>query len=335
MKGSGVALGLALAAATGIATGQHELVSRDVFLMGTRATLAAWAPDRRSGLATLDTALDALEAAEAELSTWRGGSAVSRLNQQPPGRPFPLSSALCASLADIFVWHAATAGTFDPAIGRLTDAWGIHAGGRVPPAPILRDARAASGLALLELDQAGCTVTRLGDVTIDVGAFGKGDALDRAAAAIEHGNWMIDLGGQVSAQGAPPGEVGWRVAVAHPRDRPRPWMTLSLSNGSLATSGGSERDLEVGGRRVGHVLDPRTGEPAPFPGSVTVWHPRGLVADMVSTAMFVMGPDEGIPWADSRHIAACYLVPRADGGVTVRSTAAWRTSAGPIVTVPE
>ena len=73
-------------------------------------------------------------------------------------------------------------------------------------------------------------------------------------------------------------------------------LELSLS--------GSERDVRVGGRRVGHILDPATGEPAAFAGSVTVWRERALVADILSTALYVKGPERGLAWADARDVAA-------------------------------
>jgi thiamine biosynthesis lipoprotein len=63
-----------------------------------------------------------------------------------------------------------------------------------------------------------------------------------------------------------------------------------------------------------------------FDGSVTVWHRRALVADILSTALFVMGPDEGLRWAESRGIAAGYLVPNWDREVSMRATAAFRRS---------
>jgi thiamine biosynthesis lipoprotein len=301
-----------------------EAVVRDVFLMGTRARLAIWAPNRPDGLDTLNRALRVLEGTEAELSTWRDDSVISRLNRQPVGNPFRVGDQLCETFAAIYEWHAATAGTFDPAIGRMTDAWGIHAGGRVPPAPILRDARALSGLNHLHFDRARCEITRRADVTLDVGAFGKGDALDRVEHALGDRSWMIDLGGQVSVHGAPVGAPAWPVAIAHPRDRARAWVHVSLTEGSLATSGGSERDETVDGKRVGHILDPRTGEPALFDGSVTVWHRRALVADMLSTALYVMGPAEGTRFAEEHRIAACYLVPDANGQVRMLATTSFR-----------
>jgi FAD:protein FMN transferase len=315
---------MAALASIGPSASSGELVTRDVYLMGTRARLVAAAPDRAEGVQTLERALRVLEDTEAELTTWRDDSVISRLNRQPIGAGFELPHALCDTFAALYEWHAATAGTFDPAIGRITDAWGIHAGGRVPPDSILRNARAASGLDKLSFDAARCIVTRRTDVRLDVGGFGKGDALDRVGRALGTAAWMIDLGGQVSVRRAPDGGP-WQVAIAHPRDRQRPLIELQLSGGSLSTSGGSERDVEVNGRRIGHIIDPRTGEPARFEGSVVVWHQRGLIADILSTALYVMGPEAGLTFAEGRGIAACFLVPAADGTVRIDATAAFRS----------
>lgn len=301
-----------------------EPTTREVYLMGTRARLVTWAATRAEALDILDAAVRVLENAEAELSTWRPGSAVSRLNRHPLGQPWQSTPGLCEALPALYRWHAATAGAFDPAVGRLTDAWGIHADGRVPEPAALAAARSASGLHRLDFDRERCQVTRRGDVTLDVGAFGKGDALDRVARSLGEAAWLIDLGGQVSVNGTPPNQAGWQLSVAHPLHRDRPWLDVRIREGSLATSAGSERDLTVSDRRVGHILDPRTGQPATFTGSVTVWHRSGLAADALSTALFVMGPDGGLRWAEARGIAACYLIPHPDGRVVVRTTGAFR-----------
>ena len=96
-----------------------------------------------------------------------------------------------------------------------------------------------------------------------------------------------------------------------------------MTRGSLSTSAGSERDLVVNGERVGHVLDPRTGRPAAFDGSVSVWHERGMTADVLSTALYVMGPEEGLRWAEARDIAVCFLIPER-GTLRVEMTRAFR-----------
>ena len=298
-------------------------VSRNVYLMGTRAELLVHAPLRETGLVRLEAALTALEDTEAELSTWRDTSDISTLNRHPVGKPWVATARLCRLFADVWTWHRETGGTFDPAIGRLLAAWDVHGEGAIPTPAAHARAQALSGLALLSFDRGTCTVTRRADVTLDVGAFGKGEGLDRAAAVFGDIPWLIDLGGQVSVGGAAPPEGAWPIAIADPRRRDIPALHVRMTGGSLSTSAGSERDLTVNGTRVAHHFDPRSGRPATFDGSVTVWHERGLVADILSTALYVMGPEAGRRWAETRGVAACYLIP--DGGsLRVETTAAFR-----------
>ena len=298
-----------------------EPVVREATLMGTRAQLRTYAGTRAEGLARLEAALDVLESSERELSTWMDESHISRLNRAPVGEPWLADGRTCDLLSDLTTLVAVTGGAFDPAIGRLIDAWDIHGAGRVPGDDELAEARGRSGWRRLVFTPETCTVVRDADVTIDVGAFGKGEALDRVERAGLRGSWLIDLGGQVSAVGTPPGSPRWPVALAHPLDRAREVLALEIPSGSLATSAGSERDLLVEGERVGHILDPRTGLPAPFTGSVSVWHTSGLYADALSTALFVMGPDMGLAWAEAEDLAAVYLIPDSDGLRVMPSTA--------------
>jgi thiamine biosynthesis lipoprotein len=294
--------------------------------MGTRATLATRAADRGQGLQALERMLRGLEAVEAELSTWREDSRLSAINRQPVGAPQPAPDPLCGLLEELRAWQHATAGAFDPAIGSLVTAWGLREGGRQPSADVLARARRDAGLDHLEVRLAPCRVTRFRDVILDAGAFGKGAALDRVAEVErDHGTraWMIDLGGQVAVGGR--GGEPWSVAVAHPGQRGEAVLHLRLHGGYLATSGGSVRDVEVDDRRIGHILDPRTGQPVSRAESVTVWHPRALVADVLSTALYVMGVDEGLAWAEGRETAACFLIPGPAGSpAAVRATRAFQ-----------
>jgi FAD:protein FMN transferase len=316
---AGICLALACSALAG---SDLTSVEREAYLMGTRARLVTYAAGRDAGLSTLNAALTALEAAEAELSTWRAESAISRLNRSPVGTPWAASPGLCAMFDEVYRWRDATHAAFDPAIGALSAAWGLHDAARIPSPNQIASALARSGLDRLLFDRAACTLTRTTDVTLDVGAFGKGEGLDRAAAVLGHRSWMIDLGGQISVSGPRPDDRPWTVGIADPRNRERPVIEVHMRRGSLATSSGSERDQTAKNQRVGHILDPRTGRPAPFAGSVTVWHERGLVADMLSTALYVMGPEDGLAWAEARGLSALFLIPEGSK-VHVRTTTAF------------
>lgn len=306
------------AAVTAAGAAHPQLISRQVHLMGTTATLSTYDGERGRGLDRLERLLTALETTEAQLSTWRPASEVSRLNAAAGRGPQQMSPSLCAALELGAAWVAHTNGAFDPAVGALMAAWDIHGEGRVAAPNDVHEALRRSGWQRLRFDSARCSIELPEGVSIDVGAWGKGEGLDRARAALgaAAAPWLIDLGGQVAAHGSPPDGGGWPVAIAHPLRRSEPLLEVRMTSGSLSTSAGSERDLHVDGRRIGHILDPRTGYPARFTGSVSVWHEQALVADMLSTALFVMGPDGGLRWADARGIAACYLVP--DGTRIVR-----------------
>jgi thiamine biosynthesis lipoprotein len=306
-------------AATGVAvTADYEaapdaeptLIERHAYLMGTRVTLITETADRAAGSRDLERMLRVLEATESELSTWRDDSLLSALNRQPVSTAWQAPRALCELFADLVAWHRETDGAFDPAVGALVDAWALREGGRRPPAALLEAARGRSGLRHIGFERDRCLLTRHDEVILDAGAFGKGEALDRVVRAERHrssGPWLINLGGQVVVGGTRAG--GWPVALAHPSRRDESVLELRLMAGSLATSGGAERDHWVDGVRVGHVLDPRIGQPVSRPASVTVWHLHGLVADVLSTALYVMGVEEGLAWAEARRLAVAYLVP--------------------------
>lgn len=283
-------------------------VWRVSYLMGTRARLVVETPDRTAGLRQLERMLQILEQTEHELSTWRDDSLLSQLNRHPLGHPLALSPHICELLDEIGRWQRETGGAFDPAVGTLLDRW--MSDDEAPPDLSVRPV-AAAGFERLARERNPCTVTRLENVRLDAGGFGKGEALDRVAHRLDEdlsGAWMVDLGGQVSVSGVP-AQGSWTVAVAHPSDRTRTVVEFPLRAGSLAVSGGSERDRWVAGARVGHILDPRSGLPITRRGSVVVWHEEALAADVLSTALYVMGEDAGLAWAEARNIAVCFVTP--------------------------
>lgn len=270
-----------------------ETIVRHLAAMGTALALTVSAPTRDLALNASEAAVHAVEAAERLLSTWRDDTPLARLNAAAPGVPAPVPPELFALLKRVFEWEKTTDGAFDPAVLSLVTAWGLRTGGRIPDAKSLARARAASRAALFTFEESSFTVTRCDALAgIDEGAWGKGWALDRAADALRAAgstSFVLDLGGQILAGGD-----GTTILVAHPRDRARTVATLRLKDASASTSGNSERGMVVNGRRIGHLLDPRTGEPAPDFGSVTVVAREGFAADVLSTAFFVLGPEEGM-----------------------------------------
>ena len=298
---------------SGVTASTPTIVERTVYLMGTRARLVLLATDRAAGLRRLEAMVESLEQTEAELSTWRTDSVLSAVNRQPIGEPTRLPAPVCALWGELTAWHRATHGAFDPALGALSAAWGLREAGRRASPGELAAARAVTGLTHFRFEASTCRVTRLVDVTLDAGAFGKGEALRRLLRLPGgSGFWMVDLGGQIVVSGTRPAGA-WPVAIAHPGRRAEIAMEVAVDGGSLATSGASERSYEIEGGMIAHIVDPRTGRPLHRPESVTVWHQDALTADILSTALYVMGPEAGLRYADEHGFAVLFLAPAGRG----------------------
>ncbi len=237
---------------------------------------------------------------EAACSTWNPDSAWSRMNAAQ-GRAVPLDREWIVLLGAMKAWSRRTGGAFDPVLMAMMRAWGVREGGRTPSSEAQIEARQASGEALLNLDEAAGTA-RLCDprAGVEEGGFLKGHALDRMRRASGVASGWLDFGGQILAWGKPRS-----VSIADPTDRRRPRLDLQLRNASLSCSGTSER-----GR---HLLDPRSGRPCEGWGSTAVVAADALTADVLSTALYVLGPEAGLAWADRHGVAAAFLLN--DGGL--------------------
>jgi thiamine biosynthesis lipoprotein len=270
--------------------------------MGTRLGLHLEGSRKDALWHASELALAEVGRIEAACSTWRADSVWSGLNEAR-GQPVPLAAEWRSLLDTAQSWSQRTDGAFDPVLGALVRAYGLREGGLTPSPELLAHARAASGAALLEIDGAGGTARlRNPSAAVEEGAFVKGYALDRARERLEaagiHSGWL-DFGGQLLAWGAPR-EAG--IAGATNRHQAR--LRILLTNASLSTSSSSER-----GR---HHIDPRTGLLCPSWGSVSVVTSSGLTADILSTALYVMGPERGLVWANAHDVAAVFFVAPAD-----------------------
>ncbi|TAH38226.1 MAG: FAD:protein FMN transferase [Planctomycetota bacterium] len=315
-------LAAACAAAPAAPAAAPATVERRLGLMGTTLELSVEAPGRAQALAASETAVRALEDAEARLSTWRPDSELSALNAAPVGRPVRLSPATYGALCDARAAWIRTGGAFDPSVGALVAAWGLRSGGRVPAAAEREAALRGVGLDALRLEAGTATRTRA-ELLLEEGGFGKGAGLDRALealAATAATRALLDLGGQVAVYGRGP----FFLAVSDPRERGRPVLRLRIDHGSVATSGNSEHGFAVDGARYGHILDPRSGAPAPDFGSVTVWAPRACWADALATGYFVLGPEDALARAGTDPGCAALFLEVRGARLRARATSGWQ-----------
>ena len=278
-------------------------LTRARYLMGTVLEIDVFGPDALRLDRGVEAAFEAVDSTERRLSNWRADSELSRINRQAFRHPVVLSPETWRSLSAAFRLAEETDGAFDPTVGAVTlDSGGLAGeGGRSPATP------GSVGWRFVALDPDRRTVALdNARAAIDSGGFGKGEALDRAASILKRRGAVVgrlNFGGQILLFGTETATgraaaLG-RVAIAGAASRPEPPLELSIGDGSLSTSGDSEKP--------GHLIDARTGRASLFHGSVTVLAHTALRADALSTALFVLGPKEGIAYADRRGIPALWM----------------------------
>ena len=268
-------------------------------------------------------ALDEVERLDRQLSHTKPESDICRLNAHAYMHWVRLEPALYNLLRRCATLHEQTGGSFDVACGALVDAWGfLRSSGCVPSSEAITSALARSGMDRVAFDDDDyCVHFTVEGMQIALGAVGKGVGADAAArtlrfygvdAAVLHGGSST-----IYALGTPPGEDGWAFEARSPLSDARSLHSFRLRDRALSTSSAQEQFVQVEDRRLGHILDPRTGRPAEGLLSVWVAADTATDSDALSTALFVMGRDAAVAFCSTRPELEVVLAEQApDGAVT-------------------
>jgi thiamine biosynthesis lipoprotein len=276
-----------------------------------------------------------LRAFERDYYAWGDGELAALNRALGDSRAFEASADLAALLVQSQEIAAITGGAFDPGIGALVELWGFHTGepgdtasvARAPPsaAEIARLLAASGSIRDLVVDGRHVSVQggRLARFTLDLGGIAKGAAVDRILERLrEHqvSPALVNAGGDLGVAGEP-ADRSWRIGIQAPRSDDV-LGAIALHDGEAAfTSGDYERFFDVGGHRLHHILDPRTGLPVEHTQAITVVAGNGTVADAAATALFVAGPGEWRAMAAALGIDA---VLRVDASGAIEMTASMR-----------
>ena len=211
-------------------------------------------------------------------------------------------------------------------VGPLVNAWGFGPDKRrsPPDQETLTDLRARIGQDKLELTPDGITKDHP-ELFVDLSAIAKGYAVDLVVERLEETgvtDLLMEVGGEIVARGENPQKQPWRLGIETPSETDRQvHHVVSLRDSAMATSGDYRQYVEVEGRRVSHLIDPRTAQPIEHRlASVTVIADRCSTADAWATALSVMGEVEGYEMAEKLQIKAYFIVRNDTGGFSTLST---------------
>jgi thiamine biosynthesis lipoprotein len=266
--------------------------------LGTHCLVQFRAPGEASARHFRATALSWLRDFEATFSRFIPTSVVSRLNAQAGGAGLDLAPEV-ERLFELGDWvFSASHGINDPSSLPLTRLWDEAAQTQIIPS-IQERTKAQDCVGWEKIERRGGRV-RLPSpgMAVDFGGFGKEFAVDYVLQlAVEQGidNILVDLGRDIATCGRPPGQPVWVVGVEAAAVPDRPVLRAGLSGEAMASSGNYRRYRVIAGRRFGHLIDPRTGEPACTEvEGVTCIAQRCVTAGLFSQTAFILGVDAGL-----------------------------------------
>ncbi len=278
-------------------SGEFTLIRCSRRAMATTFEIAIPAGTHPDPVAAATDALDLIDELEDQMTVYREHSEVSRLNAIAANHSVEVEPQLYDLFTRCASWTHQTEGAFDIAIGAIVREWGFaRRDGRVPSDRERTDAMNRCGFRHIMLSPEQRTVKyRMAGLELNLGAVGKGYALDRAAqrlrdewgvrSALLHGG-----GSSVYAMGCPPGDSrGWLVRLRHPSYPANSLGSIRLRDCGFGTSAATFQYFEYKGMKLGHLIDPRTGWPAAGTASASIVAPTAAEADAISTAAFVLG----------------------------------------------
>lgn len=294
---------------------QAEWLSLDDEAMGTTVGVELWHADATTARDAAQAVINEMHRVDQAFSPWIENSQLSRLNRRALTNPQPVSPELEYLLERSLFYSHLTGGAFDitfASVGRYYD----FRAKQKPSDEVRREVLPAVDYRRILLDKRKHTVSFTHpEVQVDLGGIAKGYAVDQAIKilqeyGVEHAS--VSAGGDSRVLGDRRGRP-WMIGIKKPRSLPgddEPAIVLPLQDAAVSTSGDYERyfiDPETG-QRVHHILNPRTGQSAEGPVSVTVIGRHGIDTDALSTSVFVLGVVEGLALINGLPGFDCIIV---------------------------
>ncbi|MBI2556031.1 MAG: FAD:protein FMN transferase [Planctomycetes bacterium] len=281
-----------------------KLIKQTRMIMGTFAEVSIYSNDEKTAGKAIEEALNEMERMDRIMSNYKNDSELSKVNKKAAKSPVPCNEELLDVIEQAQYYSELSGGAFDITVSPIVALWGFFSEkGHMPPDKEIEKLLPAVSYKNIVINRGnnpkkpGTVFLKNMKTQIDLGAIGKGYAVDKALEIIKKcgiDNGCINLGGNIYVLGTPPGKNAWKIGVQHPRDGNEILGYLELKNEATATSGDYERFFEFNGKRYSHIISPQTGRPVSGVLATTIVAPTGTKVDALSTIVFVLGREKGM-----------------------------------------
>ncbi|MCC6324627.1 MAG: hypothetical protein DCC43_03680 [Candidatus Brocadia sp.] len=304
-----------------------KMVKQTRMIMGTFAEVSVYSGDEQAAGHAVEEALDEIERMDRIMSNYKQTSELSQLNKNAARSPVPCQGELLDVIERSQHYSELSGGAFDVTVSPIVALWGFfHEKGHIPSDKEIEKVLPAVSYNNIVVKRnadpkkPGTVFFKNALTQIDLGAIGKGYAVDKALEIIKKCNMSsacINLGGNIYVWGTPPGKTAWKIGIQHPRNKDEILGYLELKDEATATSGDYERFFEMKGKRYSHIINPLTGRPVTGTMATTVVAPTGTEVDALSTSLFVLGHEKGLELAKTIPNAHAMIIYEDNDGKTV------------------
>ena len=263
-----------------------------------------------------------LDDINARMSTYQADSELSKLNRAAAGEWITVSSDLFEVLSASQRMTHITDGYFDVTVGPLVNLWGFGPEKdalTLPNENLLNHVLDQTGMNNVQLRETPMSIMK-GNATIyiDLSGIAKGHAVDKIASHLKSlniGNYLVEIGGEIIAEGKNTSGEYWRIGIEQPgRNIRRVQRSIQLKDIAMATSGDYRNFRMIDGKYYSHSIDPKSGWPVEHQlASVTVLHPRAADADALATGMLVMGKAKAQILAREKQLPVLFIERDGEG----------------------
>jgi thiamine biosynthesis lipoprotein ApbE len=291
------------------------LVYKEKYVMGTVFEIAAYAESSEKASAAIDKALQEIVRMDDLMSNYKPESALSKLNRSAHFQTQKVPPDLYRVIEQAVQFSRLSGGKFDITVAPLVNLWkAALSGDSMPSLSQRQQAEECVGYQKIELTPPDQITFRSSCMQLDLGAVGKGYAVDRAGETLRScgiREALINSGGSsILAMGSPPGQTGWLVHLRDPSHKIDPYVVLK--DQSVSTSEQTAVSL-LAPESAGHIIDPTTGKPIDTRFAVSVITSSGTPSDGLSTTLLLIGPKVGKSVVEGmNNVSAIWLSPKAE-----------------------
>jgi thiamine biosynthesis lipoprotein len=282
-------------ASTSLCSAATPFIHKKKYLMGTVFDIVAYGESLPRVSDAVDKAFEEMAHIDDVMSDYKADSALSRLNRSAHFQAQTVPPDLYRVIEESLQYSRLSDGKFDITVAPLADLWKAAVRGQpAPSASELEKLRGCVGYQNIKLLPPDKVEFHSPCLQIDLGAIGKGFALDRAVEVLRRygiSDALLDAGGSsIYAMGKPPGQNAWALNLRDPSKRLNPQVMLSDS--SVSTSEQTSRSALMK-NSAGHIVDPGDGVPLQTGFAVSVVSKTATASDALSTTLLLMGPERG------------------------------------------